>query len=199
MNMSEKSIFRKINWEASSVVLAMILFIGNIIYTGYHDEVKSSAEKDAIRTMFAYEISYNHATLELLDKMRNAGFNKNAEHITGEPFAINLKSLGETRLLIASNQTNKVFNAYFSKLNKLDKEDITLIMDYYHEQDILLKGIKATQEKLKNTKNIDVDIEGYSLERHFLNELNLSEIILKRYNHLLAQHPKEPKMKGVDF
>ena len=195
--MSIKNILRNLNWEASSVILAMVLFIGNIIYTSYHDEVKSRSEKDNIRTMFAYEIYYNHRTLSFLDATRNIGFDKNAEHMTGEPFAINLKSLGGARLTIASDQSNRVFKKYFSKLSKLDKEDITLIMDYYHEQSILMKGIKATQENMSNSKNVDLDIEGYSLERHFLNELNLSKIILERYNHLLAQHPKEPDMKDL--
>jgi len=195
--MSIKNFLRNINWEASSVILAMVLFIGNVIYTTYHDEVKSSVEKDNIRTMFAYEIFYNHRTLNFLDKTRNIGFDKNADHITGEPFAIDLKSLGQVRLTIASNQSKKVYETYFSELSKLDKEDITLIMDYYHEQGLLMKGIKVTQENMNNNKTVDLDVEGFSLERHFLNELNLSNIILKRYKHLLAQHPKEPEFKGV--
>lgn len=192
-----KNFLRNINWEASSVILAMVLFIGNIIYTHYHDEVKLESEKDNVRMMFAYEISNNHRTLNFLDKTRNIGFDKDAEHISGEPFAINIKSLGGARLTIASNQTDKVFKTYFSELSKLDKEDITLIMDYYHEQGILMEGVKTTLKNMKNSKSVDLDIEGYSLERHFLNELNLSNIILKRYNYLLAQHPKEPEMKDL--
>lgn len=194
-----KNVLRNINWEASSVILAMMLFIGNIIYTNHHDETNLESEKDNIRTMFAYEISNNHHALTFLDKMRNVGFDKNAEHIIGEPFAINLKSLGEARLTIAFNQNDKVFKAYFSELSKLDKADITLIMDYYHEHRILMEGIKATLKNMKNSKSFDLDIEGYSLERHFLNELNLSNIILKRYSHLLPQHPEEPEMKDLQY
>lgn len=192
-----RNFLRNINWEASSVILAMILFIGNIIYSRYQDGMKVESEKNNIRTMLAYEISNNHRTLSFLDKTRNIGFDKNAEHITGEPFAINLKSLGEPRLTIASNQTDKVFKAYFSELSKLDKEDITLLMDYYHEQSILMEGTKATLKNMKDSKRLDLEIEGYSLERHFLNELNLSNILLKRYSHLLAEHPKEPEMKEL--
>lgn len=192
-----RNFLRNINWEASSVILAMILFIGNIIYSRYQDGMKVESEKNNIRTMLAYEISNNHRTLSFLDKTRNIGFDKNAEHITGEPFAINLKSLGGPRLIIASNQTDKVFKAYFSELSKLDKEDITLLMDYYHEQSILMEGIKATLKNMKDSKSLDLEIEGYSLERHFLNELNLSNILLKRYSHLLAEHPKEPEMKEL--
>ncbi|WP_253851891.1 lysogenic conversion protein [Pantoea sp. OXWO6B1] len=192
-----RNFLRNINWEASSVILAMILFIGNIIYSRYQDGMKVESEKNNIRTMLAYEISNNHRTLSFLDKTRNIGFDKNAEHITGEPFAINLKSLGGPRLTIASNQTDKVFKAYFSELSKLDKEDITLLMDYYHEQSILMEGIKATLKNMKDSKSLDLEIEGYSLERHFLNELNLSNILLKRYSYLLAEHPKEPEMKEL--
>ncbi|AYU97764.1 lysogenic conversion protein (plasmid) [Enterobacter cloacae] len=159
--------------------------------------MKVESEKNNIRTMLAYEISNNHRILSFLDEMRSIGFDKNAEHITGEPFAINLKSLGVPRLTIASKQTDKVFKAYFSELSKLDKEDITLLMDYYHEQNILMEGIKATLKNMKDSKNLDLEIEGYSLERHFLNELNLSNILLKRYSHLLAEHPKEPEMKEL--
>lgn len=190
---------RNINWEASSVILAMILFIGNIIYSRYQDGVKVESEKNNIRTMLAYEISNNHIILNFLDKTRNIGFNKNAEHMTGEPFAINLKSLGGPRLTIASNQTDQVFKAYFSELSKLDKEDVTLLMDYYHEQSILMEGIKATLKRMKDSKIPNLEIDNYSLERHFLNELNLSNILLKRYSHLLAEHPKEPEMKELQY
>lgn len=192
-----RNILRDINWEASSVILAMMLFIGNIIYSRYQDEMNVESEKNNIRTIFAYEISNNHRTLSFLDKTRNIGFDQNAENITGEPFAINLKSLGGPRLTIASNQTDKVFKAYFSELSKLDKEDITLLMDYYHEQSILIEGVKATLKNMKDSQSLDLDIEGYSLERHFLNELNLSNILLKRYSHLLAEHSKEPEMKEL--
>lgn len=192
-----RNILKRINWEASSVILAMILFIGNIIYSRYQDEMKVESEKDNIRTMLAYEISNNHRTLSFLDKTRNIGFDKNMGYMTGEPFAINLKSLGGPRLTIASNQTDKVFKAYFSELSKLDKEDITLLMDYYHEQSILMERIKDTLKNMKGSKRLDLEVEGYLLERHFINELNLSSILLKRYSHLLAEHPKEPEMKEI--
>ncbi|HID4134370.1 TPA: lysogenic conversion protein [Pluralibacter gergoviae] len=192
-----RDILKRINWEASSVILAMILFIGNIIYSRYQDEMKIESEKDNIRTMLAYEISNNHRTLSFLDKTRNIGLDKNMGYITGEPFAINLKSLGGPRLTIASNQTDKVFKAYFSELSKLDKEDITLLMDYYHEQSILMERIKDTLKNMKGSKRLDLEVEGYLLERHFINELNLSNILLKRYSHLLAEHPKEPEMKEI--
>ncbi|EAW1477911.1 lysogenic conversion protein [Salmonella enterica] len=147
--------------------------------------------------MFAYEISNNHHLLNLLNETRNIGFDENMEYVVGEPFAINLKSLGGVRLTIASNQGNKVFKTYFSELSKLDKEDVTLVMDYYHEQGLLMKRIKAVQINMENSNSVDLDIEGLLLESHFLNELNLSNIILKRYNHLLAQHTKEPEMENT--
>lgn len=192
-----KNALIKINWEASSVILAMLLFIGNIMYTHYYDEIKLKSEKEKIRTMFAYEISNNHHILNLLNETRNIGFDKNMEYIVREPFAINLKSLGRVRLIIASNQRNKVFKTYFSELSKLDKDDVTLIMNYYHEQGLLMKRIKAVQMNIENSDSVDLDIEGLLLESHFLNELNLSNIILKRYNHLLAQHIKEPEMENT--
>ncbi|EBP8538924.1 lysogenic conversion protein [Salmonella enterica] len=192
-----KNALIKINWEASSVILAMLLFIGNIMYTHYYDEIKLKSEKEKIRTMFAYEISNNHHLLNLLNETRNIGFDENMEYVVGEPFAINLKSLGGVRLTIASNQGNKVFKTYFSELSKLDKEDVTLVMDYYHEQGLLMKRIKAVQINMENSNSVDLDIEGLLLESHFLNELNLSNIILKRYNHLLAQHTKEPEMENT--
>ena len=75
------------------------------------------------------------------------GYDKNAEHITSESFAINLNVLGGARLKIAFNQTNEVYKAYFNELIKLGKEDITLIMDYYHEQSILMECIKNDATK----------------------------------------------------
>ncbi|MCV4732634.1 lysogenic conversion protein, partial [Escherichia coli] len=83
-------------------------------------------------------------------------------------------------LQIALNQTDKVFKSYFSELSKLDKEDVTLLMDYYHEQSILLERVKSTLQKMKSGNDIKVDIDGYLLEEHFMNELNLSNILLKR-------------------
>lgn len=43
-------------------------------------------------------------------------------------------------------------------------------------------------------KNIVLDVARFSLEQLFLNEINLSSIIPKRYKPLLAQHPKKPEM-----
>ncbi|MDU4356892.1 MAG: hypothetical protein E7I59_25830 [Phytobacter diazotrophicus] len=60
-----------------------------------------------------------------------------------------------------------------------------------------MEGAKATLKNMKDSKSLDLEIEGYSLERHFLNELNLSNILLKRYSHLLSEHPKEPEMKEL--
>ena len=139
----------------------------------------------------------NHRALTFLDKTRYIGFDENSEQFVGEPFAINVKSLGGPRLQIALNQTDKVFKSYFSELSKLDKEDVTLLMDYYHEQSILLERVKSTLQKMKSGNDIKVDIDGYLLEEHFMNELNLSNILLKRYSHLFSQHAKEHKTKDL--
>ncbi|GHL60242.1 hypothetical protein ECZU31_35170 [Escherichia coli] len=41
-----------------------------------------------------------------------------------------------------------MFKSYFSELSKLDKEDVTLLMDYYHEQSILLeREIYVTEDE----------------------------------------------------
>ncbi|BHI62004.1 lysogenic conversion protein [Escherichia coli] len=195
--MFTKRRLKNINWEASSVILAMVLFAGNIFYTNHRDDISMEAERDSIRTMFAYEIANNHRALTFLDKTRNIGFDENSEHFVGEPFAINVKSLGGPRLQVALNQTDKVFKAYFSELSKLDKEDVTLLMDYYHEQSILLECVKSTLQKMKSNNDIKVDIDGYLLEEHFMNEFNLSNILLKRYSHLLSQHLKKPETKDL--
>jgi hypothetical protein len=161
-----KQCFKKINWEATSVIIAMMLFITNILWAGYQD--RRNEAKDKIRTMFAYEISYNHNTLRFLDSTRQIGFNKNAETMTGEPFAINLNYLGGVRLDIASNQTDDVYKDYFDKLSKLDKDEVTLIMDYYHEQHQFLNEINVARKILLHTKDKDqLDIEGFTLERTF--------------------------------
>lgn len=90
-----------------------------------------------------------------------------------------------------------MFKAYFSELSKLDKEDVTLLMDYYNEQSILLECVKSTLQKMKSNNDIKVDIDGYLLEEHFMNEFNLSNILLKRYSHLLSQHLKKPETKDL--
>jgi len=55
-----------------------------------------------------------------------------------------------------------------------------------------MKYKKTTQQNMN--KNIVLDVARFSLEQLFLNEINLSSIIPKRYKHLLAQHPKKPEM-----
>ena len=50
---------------------------------------------------------------------------------------------------------------------------------------------------MKSGNDIKVDVDGYLLEEHFMNELNLSNILLKRYSHLLSQHAKEHKTKDL--
>ena len=193
--MSAGTVGRKINWEAVSVILAMLLFAGNIVYTNYKDDRDSESARDNIRTMFAYEIAENHRTLAFLDGARPIGFDKNAERMTGEPFAISLKTLGAVRLAMASNQTDQVYQAYFSQLSKLDKEDVTLLMDYYAEMHMLLKEIDKAKDVIKSKDAIARDVESDTLETHFLNEMNLSNILLAKYQHLLPRHPKKPEKK----
>lgn len=50
---------------------------------------------------------------------------------------------------------------------------------------------------MKSNNDIKVDIDGYLLEEHFMNEFNLSNILLKRYSHLLSQHLKKPETKDL--
>lgn len=66
------------------MILAMVLFVGNIFYTNHRDDITMEAERDSIRTMFAYEIANNHRALTFLDKTRYIGFDENSEHFVGE-------------------------------------------------------------------------------------------------------------------
>lgn len=193
--MKEGTVSKRINWEAASVILAMLLFAANIFYVNYKDDLKSETEKNNIRTMFAYEIASNHRTLTFLDHTRKIGFDKNAERMTGEPFAVSLRSLGGVRLSIASDQTDLMYQTYFSQMSTLDKEDVTLLMDYYYELHALMKEITEARKALKSKDEIEMELEGDTLETHFLNEMNLSNILLKKYQHLLASHPKPPEKK----
>ncbi|STF42846.1 Uncharacterised protein [Escherichia coli] len=88
-----------------------------------------------------------------------------------------------------------MFKSYFSELSKLDKEDVTLLMDYYHEQSILLERVKSTLQKMKSGNDIKVDIDGYLLEEHFMNELNLSNICLNAIAICCHNTPKNIKQK----
>lgn len=73
-----------------------------------------------------------------------------------------------------------------------------LLTDLLHgNTHILLERVKSTLQKMKSGNDIKVDIDGYLLEEHFMNELNLSNILLKRYSHLLSQHTKEHKTKDL--
>ncbi|WP_231568893.1 lysogenic conversion protein [Pantoea rodasii] len=193
--MKEGTVSKRMNWEAASVILAMLLFAANIFYTNYKDDLKSETEKNNIRTMFAYEIASNHRTLTFLDHTRMIGFDKNAERMTGEPFAVSLKSLGGVRLSIVSNQTDQMYQTYFSQMSTLDKEDVTLLMDYYYELHALMEEISKARKALKSKDEIEMELEGDTLETHFLNEMNLSNILLKKYQHVLASHPKPPEKK----
>ena len=96
---------------------------------------------------------------------------------------------------MASNQTDQVYQAYFSQLSKLDKEDVTLLMDYYAEMHMLLKEIDKAKDVIKSKDAIARDVESDTLETHFLNEMNLSNILLAKYQHLLPRHPKKPEKK----
>ncbi|EFF9850717.1 lysogenic conversion protein, partial [Escherichia coli] len=43
--MFTKRRLKNINWEASSVILAMVLFVGNIFYTNHRDDISMEAER----------------------------------------------------------------------------------------------------------------------------------------------------------
>ncbi|MGK3125940.1 lysogenic conversion protein [Candidatus Pantoea formicae] len=196
--MKEGTVSKRINWEAASVILAMLLFAANIFYTNYKDDLKSETEKNNIRTMFAYEIASNHRKLAFLDHARLIGFDKNAERMTGEPFALSLKSLGGIRLDFASDQSDKMYKAYFRQMSTLDKDDVTLLMDYYAELHTLMKEIDKARRVLKSKDTTELELEGNTLETHFLNEMNLSNILLKKYQNLLPSHPKAPEKRNFE-
>ena len=84
------------------------------------------------------------------------------------------------------------------KLDSKDKEESIKNIKVFLDEFIAKLPSKDLKYDVTEEGNIiKVDIDGYLLEEHFMNELNLSNILLKRYSHLLSQHAKEHKTKDL--
>lgn len=68
---------RKRNWEAYSVIVAMMVFIFTTIIDFSKNYFANLQGKDNVRIMLAYEINKNHQMMHFLDATKNIGFDKN--------------------------------------------------------------------------------------------------------------------------
>ncbi|MDM7180757.1 hypothetical protein [Klebsiella quasipneumoniae] len=88
---------RKRNWEAYSIIVAMMVFIFTTIIDFSKNYFADLQSKDNVRIMLAYEINKNHQIMHFLDSTKNIGFDKNKEHLEGAPFPTDLNALGGVR------------------------------------------------------------------------------------------------------
>ncbi|MCD4609984.1 hypothetical protein [Proteus mirabilis] len=141
-------------------------------------------ERNNIRTMFAYEISYNQSNLRLLEGTKNAGFDKEkcqAEICTASPVELNV--FAGIRLMILNSLRDDVYTIYLPQIYLLEPKEVSLIMNYYYSQKELLQSSKAIQIGLAQNRDNKKWLEEktYLLTHSFENEYLLGEQILSMY------------------
>ncbi len=158
---------KKRNWEAYSVIVAMVLFIITTVIDFSKDYLSDKKSKDNVRIMLAYEVNKNHQVMHFLDSTKKIGFDKDKEHLKGAPFPTDLNALGGIRLSFLERLDNGIYKSFFTQVNALDNDEVIMIMDYYE----LLDKMQLDLAKINLNKNkSDLEIESYLLNGYFQEE-----------------------------
>ncbi|ECT9549627.1 hypothetical protein JP88_004746 [Salmonella enterica subsp. enterica] len=177
---------RKFNWEAASVIVAMMAFIGQIIYGIYSEHSKSQDDKQKLRTMFAYEITENAKQECFIYNTRHITSRSQKDQSDDDDNLIDLYGIGKVRLYFISQLSSKVFETYFPDIKTLDADEISLIMKYYQTLDRLRKQGSNSNEFMKHSHNIDeIDQESYNFTSTFYEHFNISQKITQHYKKLM--------------
>ncbi|HEJ9521654.1 TPA: hypothetical protein SMM95_000582 [Proteus mirabilis] len=176
------------NWSTFVMVLGILASLYFHISTqnniANRDKENRENERNNIRTMFAYEISYNQSNLRLLEGTKNAGFDKEkcqAEICTASPVELNV--FAGIRLMILNSLRDDVYTIYLPQIYLLEPKEVSLIMNYYYSQKELLQSSKAIQIGLAQNRDNKKWLEEktYLLTHSFENEYLLGEQILSMY------------------
>ncbi len=176
------------NWSTFVMVLGILASLYFHISTQNNiadrDKENRENERNNIRTMFAYEISYNQSNLRLLEGTKNADFDKEkcqAEICTASPVELNV--FAGIRLMILNSLRDDVYTIYLPQIYLLEPKEVSLIMNYYYSQKELLQSSKAIQIGLAQNRDNKKWLEEktYLLTHSFENEYLLGEQILSMY------------------
>lgn len=176
---------RKRNWEAYSVIVAMMVFIFTTIIDFSKNYFADLQSKDNVRIMLAYEINKNHQIMHFLDSTKNIGFDKNKEHLEGAPFPTDLNALGGVRFSFLEKLDNGIYKSFFTQINTLDKNEVLMIMEYYDLLNQIQTQLNFAKIKSQESK-LELEIDSYILNDYFQKEYRLSEEILNKYSYLLS-------------
>ncbi|MEQ5294758.1 hypothetical protein ABN249_04485 [Providencia rettgeri] len=176
---------------ALGIILSLYFHVSTQNNIANRDKKNIENERNNIRTMFAYEISYNQSNLRLLNSTKTAGFNYDAcQNEACEPSAVELNSFANIRLNILNTLRDDVYTIYLPKIYLLDQNEVSLIMNYYYSQKSLMNNSIDIQKELPKNRNNKKWLEQKTdiLNHAFENEYSLGEEILRMYK---THVPKE--------
>ncbi|HGW3879777.1 TPA: hypothetical protein ACNICF_000180 [Proteus mirabilis] len=178
------ALYLNLFFMAVGIFLSLYFHISTQNNIAERDKENRENERNNIRTMFAYEISYNQSNLRLLEGTKNVGFNKEkcqAEICTPSP--VELNAFASIRLMILNSLRDDVYTIYLPQIYLLEPKEVSLIMNYYYSQKGLLQSSKAIQIGLtQNRENKKWLEEKTDLLTHgFESEYLLGEQILLMY------------------
>ncbi|EMT6574436.1 hypothetical protein [Providencia rettgeri] len=176
---------------ALGIILSLYFHVSTQNNIANRDKKNIENERNNIRTMFAYEISYNQSNLRLLNSTKTAGFNYDAcQDEACEPSAVELNSFANIRLNILNTLRDDVYTIYLPKIYLLDQNEVSLIMNYYYSQKSLMNNSIDIQKELPKNRNNKKWLEQKTdiLNHAFENEYSLGEEILRMYK---THVPKE--------
>ncbi|WP_368884345.1 hypothetical protein [Providencia vermicola] len=176
---------------ALGIILSLYFHVSTQNNITNRDKQNIENERNNIRAMFAYEISYNQSNLRLLNSTKTAGFNYDAcQDEACEPSAVELNSFANIRLNILNTLRDDVYTIYLPKIYLLDQNEVSLIMNYYYSQKSLINNSIDIQKELPKNRNDKKWLEQKTdiLNHAFENEFSLGEEILRMYK---THVPKE--------
>ena len=177
----------KINWEALTVIVAMITLIVQILWSMYTDYDKKKDDKVKLRTMYAYEIKSNSKQLCLVYETRNIN-SRYEDYELDEDLSVDLYGYGRVKLRLLSNLQNKVFSSYFTQMQILDTDEIADLMHYYQNLDDLKIQVKKSSSQISRPHSIeDIDSESYKVSTLFKEQMQLSQQLINRYKNIAPQ------------
>ncbi|HBR4821846.1 TPA: hypothetical protein L9W99_004997, partial [Klebsiella pneumoniae] len=120
--------FSNLNWQAASVIMAMLLFIAQLGYNGYDKIRDSSDQAYKLRVLLLSEISNNLLTL-------STGGDESHAFGTVDiciPLPEDDKEAVDKMALVATNLHDEVYYSQLDKLSILSKDELNTVVKSYH-------------------------------------------------------------------
>lgn len=170
--------------QTISVVMAMVLFMGNIGWSLIQNYIERENKLSNIRTVLAYEIYNNKKAIELIYNVRNIREHPTEDGEDTEEHPIYLDKYAKIKLSFLSSIDDKIFNIYNNQLDILSPDEVSLIMDYYRTLTELKRKISETTLNInENMTKKRIENAEYTLNDIYMRIFSLSDKLTNWYKN----------------